>query len=131
MDLKTRLQSWLAPFPRYLGIVITEASLDRIVAELLVRDELCVEIGTIHGGAIMAFADTLGAAGAVANLAEGQRTTTSESKTNFIAASPLGTRLIGESTPLHRGRRTQIWETRISNETGKLIAKVSQTQMVL
>src|SRR5580692_2428817 len=117
MDLRERLQSWLAPFPRYLGIVITDASLDRIVAELLVREELCVEIGTVHGGVLMAFADTLGAAGAVANLADGQRTTTLESKTNFIAASPRGTRLIGESTPLHRGRRTQIWETRISNES--------------
>ena len=131
MDLKARLQSWLAPFPRYLGIVITEAGPDRIVAELAVREELCVEIGTIHGGALMAFADTLGAAGAVANLPEGKRTTTLESKTNFISSAPLGTRLIGEATPLHRGRRTQIWETRIGNESGKLVAKVTQTQMVL
>jgi len=131
MDLKARLQSWLAPFPRYLGVVITEAGPDRIVAELLVREELCVEIGTIHGGAIMAFADTLGAAGAVANLAEGQHTTTLESKTNFISSAPLGTKLIGEATPLHRGRRTQIWETRIATDAGKLVAKVTQTQMVL
>jgi 1,4-dihydroxy-2-naphthoyl-CoA hydrolase len=131
MDLKARLQSWLAPFPRYLGVVFTEVSPDRIVAELVVRAELCVEIGTIHGGAIMAFADTLGAAGAVANMPEGKWTTTLESKTNFISSAPLGTRLIGEATPLHRGRRTQIWETRIGNEAGKLVAKVTQTQMVL
>jgi 1,4-dihydroxy-2-naphthoyl-CoA hydrolase len=131
MDLKTRLQSWLPPFPRYLGIVITDAGPDRIIAELPVREELCIEIGTVHGGVIMAFADTLGAMGAIANLPEGKWTTTLESKTYFISPAPLGTRLIGEATPLHRGRRTQIWETRIGNEAGKLVAKVTQTQRVL
>ena len=131
MDLKARLQSWLPPFPRYLGITFTQATQDRIVAELPVREELCIEIGTVHGGVLMAFADTLGAAGANSNLPEGKFTTTLESKTNFISPAPLGTTLIGESTPLHRGRRTQIWETRIATQAGKLVAKVTQTQMVL
>jgi uncharacterized protein (TIGR00369 family) len=86
---------------------------------------------TIHGGAIMAFADTMGAVGTMANLRDGQSTTTIESKTNFFAASPVGTRLVAESVPLHRGRRTQVWETRLTNPDGRLVAKVTQTQLVL
>jgi 1,4-dihydroxy-2-naphthoyl-CoA hydrolase len=110
---------------------ITVATPERVVAELTVREELCTAGNIIHGGAIMAFADTMGALGTVVNLREGQGTTTIESKTNFFAASPVGTRLIAETTPLHRGRRTQVWETQISNEQGRLVAKVTQTQMVL
>jgi len=79
----------------------------------------------------MAFADTVGAMGTMANLRDGQGTTTVESKTNFFAGTPVGTRLTAEATPLHRGRRTQVWETRITNEQGRLVAKVTQTQMVL
>jgi uncharacterized protein (TIGR00369 family) len=79
----------------------------------------------------MAFADTVGALGTVVNLREGQGTTTLESKTNFFAGAPIGTRLVAETTPLHRGRRTQVWETRVSNDQGRLVAKVTQTQMVL
>ena len=104
---------------------------DRVVAELTVREDLCTAGDIMHGGAIMAFADTVGALGTVVNLREGQGTTTVESKTNFFAGSPMGTRLIAEATPLHRGRRTQVWETRITNEQGRLVAKVTQTQMVL
>jgi uncharacterized protein (TIGR00369 family) len=85
----------------------------------------------LHGGAIMAFADTLGAAGTILNLPEGAGTTTIDSKTNFIAAAPVGTRIIGEATPVHRGRRTQVWQTRITNDAGKLVALVIQTQLVL
>jgi 1,4-dihydroxy-2-naphthoyl-CoA hydrolase len=85
----------------------------------------------MHGGAIMAFADTLGACGTILNLPEGADTTTLESKTNFIAGAPLGARLIGETTPVHRGRRTQVWTTRISTAEGRLVAVVTQTQMVL
>jgi uncharacterized protein (TIGR00369 family) len=85
----------------------------------------------MHGGAIMAFADTLGAAGTIVNLPEGAGTTTIESKTNFIGAAPLGSRLTGEATPVHRGRRTQVWQTRITTNEGKLVALVTQTQLVL
>ena len=95
------------------------------------REELCTSGSIMHGGAIMAFADTVGALGTIANLREGQGTTTIESKTNFFAGSPIGTRLIAEAIPLHRGRRTQVWETRITNAEGRLVAKVTQTQMVL
>jgi 1,4-dihydroxy-2-naphthoyl-CoA hydrolase len=131
MDLIARLQQELPPLPLWLGMRITVATPERVVAELTVREELCTAGNIVHGGAIMAFADTMGALGTVVNLREGQGTTTIESKTNFFAASPVGTRLIAETTPLHRGRRTQVWETRISNEQGRLVAKVTQTQMVL
>ena len=131
MDLRERLQQELPPLPRWLGLSITVATTDRIVAELTVREELCTAGSIMHGGAIMAFADTVGALGTIANLREGQGTTTIESKTNFFAGSPIGTRLIAEAIPLHRGRRTQVWETRITNTEGRLVAKVTQTQMVL
>ena len=130
-DLRERLQQELPPLPRWLGLSIIVATTDRIVAELTVREELCTSGSIMHGGAIMAFADTVGALGTIANLREGQGTTTIESKTNFFAGSPIGTRLIAEATPLHRGRRTQVWETRITNAEGRLVAKVTQTQMVL
>lgn len=131
MDMAARLQRELPPFPRWMAITITLATPERVVAELTVREELCTSGDILHGGAIMAFADTIGALGTIVNLREGQGTTTVESKTNFFAASPIGTRLIAEATPLHRGRRTQVWETRLTNHEGRLVAKVTQTQMVL
>lgn len=131
MDLVTRLQQELPPLPRWMGITVTVAEPERVVCEMNVREELCTAGDIIHGGAIMAFADTVGALGTIVNLHEGQGTTTIESKTNFFTASPMGSRLIAESVPLHRGRRTQVWETRITNPQGRLVAKVTQTQMVL
>ena len=131
MDLVTRLQQDLPPLPRWMGIAVTAAEPERVVAELTVREDLCTAGDIMHGGAIMAFADTVGALGTTVNLREGQGTTTVESKTNFFAASSVGARLIAETIPLHRGRRTQVWETRITNEQGRLVAKVTQTQMVL
>jgi len=131
MDMAARLQQELPPLPRWMGITVTLATPERVVAELTVREELCTSGEMLHGGAIMAFADTIGALGTVVNLREGQGTTTVESKTNFFAASPVGTRLIAEAIPLHRGRRTQVWETGVTNEAGRLVAKVTQTQMVL
>jgi uncharacterized protein (TIGR00369 family) len=79
----------------------------------------------------MAFADTLGAIGTVVNLPQGARTTTIESKTNFLSAAPQGSRVLGTSTPVHRGRTTMVWQTRIESESGRLVALVTQTQMVL
>lgn len=117
--------------PDHLGIEMTEATPERVVARLAVRQELCTVGNSLHGGAIMAFADTLGAVGTIMNLPAGARTTTIESKTNFIGGAPLGAKVTGESTPLHRGRTTQVWQTRITSEAGKLVAIVTQTQMVL
>jgi 1,4-dihydroxy-2-naphthoyl-CoA hydrolase len=96
-----------------------------------VRDELCTRPAVLHGGAIMAFADTLGAAATILNLVEGAGTTTIESKTNFLAPAPAGSKILGEATPVHRGRRTMVWQTRITTETGRLVALVTQTQLVL
>jgi len=92
---------------------------------------VCTVGNSLHGGAIMAFADTLGAVGTILNMPAGHRTTTIESKTNFISGAPLGSKVTGESTPLHRGRTTQVWQTRITSEAGKLVAIVTQTQMVI
>jgi 1,4-dihydroxy-2-naphthoyl-CoA hydrolase len=130
MDLAS-LQDGLPELPRFLGLTFTHATLDRIVAEMVVRPEHCTTVDTIHGGALMLLADTLGAVGTMLNLRAGKSTTTIESKTNFFAASPTGTLLIAESVPLHRGRRTHVWETRIAHRDGRLAAKVTQTQMVL
>ena len=130
MDHET-LQARLPAFARLLGMVLTHVEKDRLTAEMTVRPEHCTEGDIIHGGAIMAFADTMGALGTVVNLGEGQSTTTIESKTNFFAASPIGTVLVAETVPLHRGRRSQVWETRITHKAGRLAAKVTQTQFVL
>jgi 1,4-dihydroxy-2-naphthoyl-CoA hydrolase len=131
MDWLAHLNDQKLPFAKLLGIEFTSAAADRIVAELTVREELCTRPAVLHGGAIMAFADTLGAAGTIVNLPAGAGTTTIESKTNFLGPAPLGTTLIGEATPVHRGRRTQVWQTRITTPEGKLVALVTQTQMVL
>lgn len=125
MDLPT------LPFAELLGIELVSASADSIVAELTVREDLCTLGSNIHGGALMAFADTLGALGTVANLKEGAGTTTIESKTNFLGAAPVGVRLRAEATPVHRGRRTMVWQTRVTLPNGKLVALVTQTQLVL
>ena len=126
------LQQRLDPlFPGLMGLRLRELAPERVLAELPVRPDLCTSGGVLHGGAIMAFADTLGAAGTILNLPEGAGTTTLESKTNFIAGAPRGVRLIGEATPVHRGRRTQVWTTRIATAEGRLIAVITQTQMVL
>ena len=117
--------------PDLLGIEMVEATQERIVATLAVRKEVCTVGDSLHGGAIMAFADTLGAVGTIMNLPAGNRTTTIESKTNFISGAPLGSKVTGESTPLHRGRTTQVWQTRITSQAGKLVAIVTQTQMVI
>ncbi len=130
MDIE-EAQRTLPGLPRFLGMTFTRVEKDRVVAEIIVRPEHCTLVDTIHGGAIMAFADTMGAVATRANLREGQSTTTIESKTNFFIAAPAGTRLIAEALPLHRGRRTQVWETRLTNPEGRLVAKVTQTQLVL
>lgn len=131
MEPLAKLKQLRLPFAELMGIEFTEAAPERVVAEMVARPGLCTIPAVLHGGAIMAFADTLGAAGTILNLPAGAGTTTIESKTNFIAAAPAGGRIIGEATPLHRGRRTQVWQTRITTAGGRLVAVVTQTQMVL
>jgi len=131
MDLLTRIRREMLPFAELLGIEFVSASPDKIVAEMIVREDLCTRPAVLHGGAVMAFADTLGATGTIVNLPEGAGTTTIESKTNFVATAPVGMRVIGEATPVHRGRRTMVWQTCVSTSEGRLVALVTQTQLVL
>ena len=119
------------PFARLMGINVVSVAPDLVVGELKVREDLCTRPAVLHGGATMAFADTIGAVATVANLKEGETTTTIESKTNFFAAIPLGDTARAECTPLHKGRTTMVWQTRITRSDGRLAALVTQTQMVL
>jgi uncharacterized protein (TIGR00369 family) len=131
MDLLARIRETPLPFAALLGVEFVSAAADRIVARMTVRDDLCTRPAVLHGGAVMAFADTLGAVGTIVNLPAGAATTTIVSKTNFIAPAPAGTHVVGEATPIHRGRRTMIWQTRVTNADGRLVALVTQTQLVL
>jgi 1,4-dihydroxy-2-naphthoyl-CoA hydrolase len=127
-----KINSYPLPFAMLMGIGFTEAAPDRVVATMLVREDLCTLGQVIHGGAVMALADTVGAAATILNLPpEAKGTTTIESKTNFIGAAKAGTTVSAVATPVHRGRRTQVWQTRIEADDGRLVAMVTQTQMVL
>jgi uncharacterized protein (TIGR00369 family) len=119
------------PFPDLMGVEITKREKTSVVGRLTVREDLCTVGHILHGGAFMAFADTLGAVGASMNLPEGAGTTTIESKTNFLGGARAGQTVTGEATPLHIGRRSSVWQTRITNDDGKLLAMVTQTQLVL
>lgn len=130
-DLLARLQERMPPMSKMLGIRLVSVEKDRITAEMEARPDMGNGSGILHGGCYMTFADYLGAIGTVVNLQKGQTTTTLESKTNFFAPAPIGIIVKGESLPLHRGRRTQVWQTRLSNAEGRLLCMVTQTQMVL
>jgi uncharacterized protein (TIGR00369 family) len=119
------------PFADFLGMKVTHVSRERVTAELVVREELGNRFGILHGGAIMALADNLGGTATIANLLEEQTTTTIESKTNFFAGIAVGDTAHAECTPLHRGRSTMVWQTRVTRGDGKLAAIVTQTQLVL
>jgi 1,4-dihydroxy-2-naphthoyl-CoA hydrolase len=132
MSLLDKVNAMKMPFAELKGVKFTEVDKDRVVARMLVRPDLCTLHHTIHGGAIMALADSVGAAATVVNLPEDAKgTTTIESKTNFIGGAKEGATIIATATPVHRGRRTQVWQTRLETEDGKLVAVVTQTQMVL
>ena len=130
MDVGTIAERQKGTLSDLLGIRWVEADKDRLVAEITIRDDLRTVGGALHGGAIMAFADTVGATATFINLPPGASTTTIESKTNFFAGGREGV-VRAESTPLHKGRRTMVWQTRITDEGGRLLAQVIQTQMVL
>lgn len=132
MPTAQQIQQVLEPlFPGLMGITLVEAGPERVVATMTVRPDLCTTGGVLHGGAIMAFADTLGAVGTFMNLPQGARTTTVDSSTKFMAAAPQGSTVTGEATAFHRGRTTQVWQTLVRTEAGKLCAVVTQTQLVM
>jgi uncharacterized protein (TIGR00369 family) len=132
MSLLEKIRGLPMPFSELMGISFTEAEPTRVVATMRVREDLCTLGHTIHGGAVMALADAVGAAATVINLPEEARgTTTIESKTNFIGCARAGATVRATATPIHVGRRTQVWQTRIETEDGKLVGVVTQTQLVL
>jgi 1,4-dihydroxy-2-naphthoyl-CoA hydrolase len=122
---------WAPLFPGLMGVELKEATAERVVATMRVRPELCTTGDSLHGGAIMAFADTLGAVGTFQNLTDGARTTTIDSTTKFIRGAPVGSTVVGECTAFHRGRTTMVWQTLIKTDTEKLCAVVTQTQLIL
>ncbi len=130
-DLLTRFRDRLPPMMRLLGMDFVVVEKERVVGQMLARPELGNGHNVLHGGAFMAFADHVGAIGTVVNLPEGCLTSTIESKTNFFAPGRIGDMLTAESVPLHRGRRTMVWQTRITGSDGRLLAMVTQTQIVL
>jgi uncharacterized protein (TIGR00369 family) len=127
-----KIQELLQPLlPGLLGVQVTEVTAERVAGTMVVRPELCTVGGVLHGGAYMAFADTLGAVATLANLPPSTRTTTIESKTNFLGSAQVGTTVRAECTPLHRGRTTMVWQTTIRSQAGKPCAVVLQTQLVI
>jgi len=132
MDLLEKINNHPMPFASALGVVFESAGPERVTAKMEVRKDLCTIGAILHGGAIMALADTVAAAATFINLPqEAKGTTTIESKTNFVAAAHLGATVTATATPIHRGRRTQVWQTRIESQNGRLVAIVTQTQLVL
>ncbi len=131
-DMRDMLQKMDTPYGKLLDIQYVEVTPDLIRAELTIREELATSATRMHGGVMMGFADNLGAVATFINLPEGAAgTTTLESKTNFLAAVPVGQKAIAETTPLHKGRTTQVWQTVIYNEAGKKAAIITQTQLIL
>ena len=126
------LQLRLAPlFPGLMGVTLVEVTAERIVATIVVRPDLCTSGDSMHGGAFMAFADTLGGVATFVNLPPDARTTTIESSTKFLRGAPVGSTLTAECTPFHKGRTTMVWQTLIRSAEGKLCAVVTQTQLVI
>lgn len=132
MDLAHAIQQrFKGLLPDLFGIELAEVTPDKVRAHMTVRPDLCTTGGVLHGGAIMAFADTLGAVVTFANLPEGGRTTTIESKTNFLRGAPAGARVSGESVAIHKGRTTVVCQTTVRTAEGKMVALVTQTQLVI
>jgi uncharacterized protein (TIGR00369 family) len=131
MDAVEELMRNMLPFGTLLGVRITAAAPERVTAEMQVREDLCTRPAVLHGGAMMALADTLGGCATSLNLRDGAMTTTIESKSNFLAPAAVGTTVRAECVAIHRGRRTMVWQTRVTSERGKLLAIVTQTQAVL
>jgi 1,4-dihydroxy-2-naphthoyl-CoA hydrolase len=130
MDAIEQLNREMLPFAKLLGIRFVSATLECVTAEMKVREDMCTRPAILHGGAMMALADTLGGCATSLNLRDAM-TTTIESKTNFIGPAMVGSTVRAECVAIHRGRRTMVWQTRVTSENGKLLAVVTQTQMVL
>ncbi|MGI3185984.1 PaaI family thioesterase [Nioella aestuarii] len=122
------LDDWLPEFPRWLGVRLTGLAPDRVSGRVEVAAHHANRNGVMHGGAIMALADSLAGTAAALNLSKGQTTTTIESKTNFLRPIAIGEVAVARREPIHLGRRTTIWQTTILRPDGKPAAIVTQTQ---
>ena len=130
--LVDKLNATIKPMlPGLLGMEVVEAGPEKVVGRMSVRADMCTAGGILHGGAYMAFADTLGALATVVNMPAGSNTATIESKTNFIGGARVGTTITGTATAFHKGKTTQVWQTQITGEDGRLLAVVSQTQIIM
>jgi len=130
MDPNAVNDMWKGLLAEHLGMRLVETGPDRVVAELAIRDSLRTIGGALHGGTLMALADTVGGTAAMLNLPPGAGTATIESKTNFFAAAKSGV-VRAEATPLHKGKSTTVWQTRVTDESGRLLSLTIQTQAVL
>jgi len=132
MDLAGEInQRMRGQLPEYLGITVESASTEEVVGGLVVEAKLCTAQGILHGGSIMALADTLGAVTAFLNLPAGARTATVESKTNFLHTAPIGTKVTGRTRLVHKGRTLILVSTELRDDTGKLLAITSQSQIIM
>jgi len=132
MEVVEQIGAWLASgFPGHVGIRLTEAREDEVRGELTVAEHHCNGVGVLHGGAIMALADTLGAVGAVLNLPAGASTSTVESKTNFLRPAKVGDCIYAASRLVNKGRTLMLWQTEVRDSRQQLLALVSQSQIIL
>lgn len=120
----------MMPFAELLGVELLSATPEEVTAQMAWRPELCTTFDVMHGGAIIAAADTVGAVCAFLNLPEGATTSTIESKTNFFRGIREG-RLHTVTRPLHAGRTTIVVQTDVADDRGKRVAQVTQTQAVI
>ena len=120
----------MMPFAVVLGIELQAASAEEVTATMAWRDQLCTTFGAMHGGAMMAMADSVGALCGFLNLPAGANTSTIESKTNFFRGVREGS-VHATSRPLHVGRTTIVIQTDLLDDRGKRVAQVTQTQAVL
>jgi 1,4-dihydroxy-2-naphthoyl-CoA hydrolase len=130
MEFDTETLRQTMPLAGLLGMELVSADKAEVVGRLAWREDLCTSAGMLHGGALMALADTFGALCAFLNLPAGAGTSTIESKTNFFRAC-RGGHVESRSTPLHAGRTTVVVQTDIHDDAGKHVARITQTQAVL
>jgi len=132
MESIDSIRALLAPlFPGLMGVQLVEVTPEKVRASLVVRPDLCTTGDSMHGGAFMAFADTLGGIATYVNLPPKTRTTTIESSTKFLRGAPVGSTVHAECTAFHKGRTTMVWQTLVRNADDRLCAVVTQTQLVI
>lgn len=119
------------PFARWLGLEVTHVEPDRIEARVTVTPEMANRNGVMHGGAVSGLIDNVGGTASFVNLRDGEGTTTVEAKTNFFRPISIGETIQIIAEPLHKGRKTHVWQIKVVRADGKVAAVATQTQMIL